>query len=315
MKFYYAPLEGVTGYIYRNAYHKYFNSLDKYFAPFIVANMQDGFKHRDLQDILPENNKGLVLIPQILSNNAKEFIHTQKKIKEFGYKEINLNLGCPSGTVVSKRKGSGFLAYPKDLDEFLKEIFDESITEISIKTRLGVDNPDEFYEILEIYNKYPLKELIIHPRIQKDFYKNTPRLEIFRDAINISKNPICYNGDITTVKNYKEFIDEFPSIDTIMIGRGLIRNPGLQKELVSNQRVIKEVLREFHDEVYNGYKIVISGDRNVLFKMKEIWIFMIDLFTDNAKYLKKIKKSEHCREYEEAVNKLFLEQEIIELMN
>lgn len=313
MKFYYAPLEGVTGYIYRNAYHKYFDSLDKYYAPFIVANMQDGFKHRDLQDILPENNKGLNLIPQILSNKGKEFIHTQKKIKEFGYEEINLNLGCPSGTVVSKGRGSGFLAYPKELDEFLEEIFEASITSISIKTRLGVENPDDFYKIIEIYNKYPLKELIIHPRIQKDFYKNSPRLEIFKDAIKLSKNPICYNGDITNIDNYKAFVEEFPSTHTIMIGRGLIRNPGLINELLGKGRVKKEILKEFHDSVYEGYKGVISGDRNVLFKMKEIWIFMIDLFTDNSKYLKKIKKSEHFKDYEEAVERLFKEQEILEL--
>lgn len=312
MNFYYAPLEGVTGYIYRNAYHRFFSPMDKYFAPFIVSNQQEGFKTRGLQDILPGNNIGVKLVPQILSNNAKDFIHTSKKIKEFGYKEINLNLGCPSGTVVAKYKGAGFLAKPEELDKFLEEIYSAGVTDISIKTRLGKEEPDEFYSLIEIFNKYPVKELIIHPRIQKDYYKNTPRLEFFKAALELSKNPVCYNGDINTMADYKTLIHRFPKIDTVMIGRGLIRNPYLVHELKGNKELSKEVLKEFHDTIYAAYKQVISGDRNVLFKMKEIWIFMIDLFTDNTKYFKKIKKSERANDYEEAVAALFREQELIE---
>lgn len=312
MNFYYAPLEGVTGYIYRNAYHRFFSPMDKYFAPFIVSNQQEGFKTRGLQDILPGNNIGVKLVPQILSNNAKDFIHTSKKIKEFGYKEINLNLGCPSGTVVAKYKGAGFLAKPEELDKFLEEIYSAGVTDISIKTRLGKEEPDEFYPLIEIFNKYPVKELIIHPRIQKDYYKNTPRLEFFKAALELSKNPVCYNGDINTMADYETLIHRFPKIDTVMIGRGLIRNPYLVHELKGNKELSKEVLKEFHDTIYAAYKQVISGDRNVLFKMKEIWIFMIDLFTDNTKYFKKIKKSERANDYEEAVAALFREQELIE---
>lgn len=311
MNFYYAPLEGVTGHIYRTAYHKHFTPMDKYFAPFIVANQQEVFKTRDLQDILPDNNLGMKLIPQILSNNASYFIHTSKRIKELGYEEINLNLGCPSGTVVAKHKGSGFLAKPKELDEFLEEIYAADVTEISIKTRLGKEDPEEFYQLIEIFNKYPVKELIIHPRIQKDFYKNTPRLEVFQDGLALSKNPVCYNGDINTVKDYEEFIHRFPGVETMMIGRGLIRNPFLLHEIKGMERINKATLKEFHDTVYASYRQVISGDRNVLFKMKEIWGFMIDLFEDNAKHLKKIKKSERAHDYEEAVTSLFRERELI----
>ncbi|MDF2800859.1 MAG: tRNA-dihydrouridine synthase [Anaerocolumna sp.] len=311
MKFYYAPLEGVTGYIYRNAYHKFFSPADKYFAPFIVANLQDGFKTRDIQDILPDNNASIKLIPQLLSNNADYFIHTSKRIKEFGYEEINLNLGCPSGTVVAKYKGSGFLAKPKELDDFLDKIYSAGITDISVKTRLGKEDPEEFYHLIEIYNKYPLKELIIHPRIQKDFYKNTPRLEVFNDALELSKNPVCYNGDINKLEDYESLKQRFPSVDTIMIGRGLIRDPFLIEELKGKKELSKETLKEFHDTVYMSYRQVISGDRNVLFKMKEIWIFMIDMFTDNTKYLKKIKKSENAHDYEEAINSLFRDRELI----
>ena len=239
MNFYFAPMEGLTGYIYRNAYNTFFNKIDKYFSPFIVANQSNSFRARELNDILPEHNQGLVLIPQLLTNNAKDFIHTANKLKQFGYNEINLNLGCPSGTVVSKNKGSGFLAKTEELDVFLEEIFSESATKISVKTRIGKDQPEEFYNLIEIFNKYPIEELTIHPRTQKDFYKNKPNLKIFKDALALSKNLVCYNGDICTVKDYNGFSAEFPSVETIMIGRGLLANPGLISEIKNNTKLEK----------------------------------------------------------------------------
>jgi tRNA-dihydrouridine synthase len=311
MNFYFAPMEGLTGYIYRNAHNTFFNNIDKYFSPFIVANQSESFKTRELNDILPENNQGLVLIPQLLTNNSKDFIHTSKKIKLLGYDEINLNLGCPSGTVVSKNKGSGFLSKREELDMFLDEIFSKSITKISVKTRLGKDQHEEFYELIKIFNKYPMVELIIHPRIQKDLYKNKPNLKIFKDALVLSKNPVCYNGDIFTVKDYKEFSAGFPRVDTLMIGRGLLANPRLISDFTNNSKLEKSLLRDFHDKIYEDYKKILFGERNVLFKMKELWFHMIPMFSDNAKYAKKIKKSERLCDYEEAVSSLFAEQDIL----
>jgi len=312
MNFYFAPMEGLTGYIYRNAHNAFFNHIDKYFSPFIVANQGESFKARELNDILPENNQGIVLIPQLLTNNAKDFIHTSKKIKLLGYNEINLNLGCPSGTVVSKNRGSGFLSKREELDEFLDEIFTASITKISIKTRIGKDQPNEFYELIKIFNKYPIEELIIHPRIQKDFYKNKPNMGIFKEALILSKNPVSYNGDIFTVKNYKEFSADFPKVDTFMLGRGLVANPGLISDITNNIKLDKNLLRDFHDKIYEDYKRILFGDKNVLFKMKEIWIYMISVFSNHEKYAKKIKKSERLYDYDEIVSSLFKEQEILE---
>lgn len=312
MNFYFAPMEGLTGHIYRNAHNAFFSNIDKYFSPFIVPNQSESFKTRELNDILPENNQGLVLIPQLLTNNAKDFIHTSKKIKLLGYNEINLNLGCPSGTVVSKNKGSGFLAKREELDMFLEEIFSKSVTKISLKIRIGKDQPEEFYDLIEIFNKYPIEELIIHPRTQKDFYKNKPNLKVFKDALILSKNPVCYNGDIFTVKDYKEFSAGFPGVDTIMIGRGLLGNPGLIRDITNNIKLEKKLLKDFHDKIYEGYKGILFGDRNVLFKMKELWFYMIPMFSDNAKYAKKIKKSERLSDYDEAVSSLFREQHLLE---
>lgn len=308
MKFYFAPMEGLTGYIYRNAHRALFDGMDKYFSPFIMANQIDGFKTRDLRDILPENNQGLVLIPQVLTNNAKDFIYTSKKINSMGYNEINLNLGCPSGTVVSKSRGSGFLAKKVELDAFLEEIFSQAITKISIKTRIGKDQPEEFYDLINIFNKYPVEELIIHPRIQKDFYKNKPNLQIFKDALGLSKNTVCYNGDIFTSKDYVKFHEDFPSVDTLMLGRGLLMNPALVHKIKNGTKLEKNLLKEFHNKVYNDYKDILSGERNVLFKMKELWFYMINVFTDNEKHAKKIKKSQRLSDYDEAVSRLFEEQ-------
>jgi len=304
-------MEGLTGYIYRNAHHAFFNNIDKYFSPFIIANQSESFKTKELNDILPENNEGLVLIPQLLTNNAKDFIHTSKKMKQMGYNEINLNLGCPSGTVVSKHRGSGFLSKRDELDAFLDEIFTSSITKISVKTRIGKDQPEEFYDLIEIFNKYPIEELIIHPRIQKDFYKNKPNMKIFKEALILSKNPVCYNGDIVTVEDYKNFSADFPSVGTLMLGRGLLANPGLISDINNNIKLDKNTLKDFHDKIYEDYKRVLFGDRNVLFKMKELWFYMISVFSDNAKYAKKIKKSERLYDYEEAVSSLFKEQDVI----
>jgi tRNA-dihydrouridine synthase len=311
MRFYFAPMEGVTRHIYRNAYAKYFGKVDRYFAPFVCANQSGNYKTREITDILPENNVGIELIPQILTCNANDFILASKKMKSLGYNEINLNLGCPSRTVVTKKKGSGFLAYPEELDEFLEEIFTESETKISIKTRIGKDNPDEFYRILEIYNKYKMEELIIHPRIQKDFYNNKPNLNVFEEAVKLSKNPLCYNGDIRSVADYQSIIERFPAIDRIMLGRGLIGNPELILEIMGEAKKDKKVWKQFHDEVYHGYQEIMSGDKNALFKMKEFWFYASKMFTNSDKYAKRIKKAQKASEYEDAVSSLFREQELI----
>ncbi len=309
---YFAPMEGLTGYIYRNAHNTFFPGVDKYFSPFIAANQSRSFKTKEINDILPEHNQGMVLIPQILTNKAKDFICTSKRIKQLGYNEINLNLGCPSGTVVSKNRGSGFLSTKPELDQFLDEIYTESVTEISVKTRIGKDDPEEFYELIEIFNKYPIKELIIHPRIQKDFYKNKPNLDMFKMAINRSKNPVIYNGDLFTVEDYKKFSMDFPYVKTVMIGRGLLINPGLINNIVKGIKLDKNTLREFHNQIYDDYKKVCFGEKNVLFRMKDFWSYLILMFSEYEKYAKKIRKSERLVDYDAAVESLFLEQDIID---
>lgn len=305
MKYYFAPMEGITGYVFRRVYSRLFPHIDKYFTAFIAPNIYGKLSSKEKNDILPEHNEGICTIPQMLTNRSKDFIATAKVIRELGYTEVNLNLGCPSRTVVSKGRGSGFLAKPMELDRFLDEIFQGTAMEISIKTRIGIEEPEEFYPILEVFNRYPVKELIIHPRTQQDFYKITPNWSMFREAISLSRHPVCYNGDIATPEDMQRFQKTFPDVEHVMLGRGLLKNPGLAGELRGEEAASKEIIRAFHDGIYDGYREILFGEKPVLFKMKELWSYMLTRFEEPDQYGKKIKKAEHYDRYEEAVEALF----------
>ena len=202
--------------------------------------------------------------------------------------------------MVSKGRGAGFLADTDKLDRFLEEIFHCCRLSISIKTRIGKQDPEEFQEILEIYQKYPLSELIIHPRVQKDFYKNQPNWEVFREAVNRSRIPLCYNGDINCVQDFQNMQEAF-QVERVMIGRGILQNPGLVPRIKDGTVLTKEQLKQFHDRIYRDYCEVLYGDKTVLFKMKELWLYMIPIFSNCEKYRKKIKKAERLRDYEEMI--------------
>lgn len=304
MNIYLAPLEGITNNIFRTSQHKYFGGVDKYFTPFITPTENGALGTKAYRDILPENNKGQYLVPQILTNSADGFLKMCNVFSQYGYEEFNLNLGCPSGTVVSKGRGSGFLANTDDLDAFLEEIF-KSNYNISIKTRIGLKEPEEFYKLLEIYNKYPMTELIIHPRTRTDMYKNKPNWDIYKFATQNSKNKLCYNGDIFTFEDYTKFVNNFPQTDTIMIGRGIITNPALALIITNKGELTLEKLKDFYYEIYGEYENILSGTVPLLHKMKELSKYIVELFEDNAKIMKKIKKAKNINEFNSAVTELF----------
>lgn len=313
MKFYFAPMEGITIHTYRNLCNEMFPYINKFFSPFLVTKTKTILNAKELRDILPENNEGINLVPQVLTNNAQDFIIMIRELERIGYREVNLNLGCPSGTVVSKFRGSGFLAKPKELDEFLDRVFDTfagTKIKLSVKTRIGKDEPEEFCHLMEIYNKYQMCELIIHPRTQKDYYKSKPNLSVFAQALKSSKNPVCYNGNIFTVRDYEAFTAQFPEVSMVMLGRGLVCNPGLVAEILGQQGLTKEMFKEFHGRIYGEFRQMYSGDKNILFRMKELWFYMIFLFLDSDKQRKKLMKSKNLQEYEAAVTALLRECEI-----
>lgn len=310
MKYYLAPMEGITGYIYRNAYEKFFGEIDKYFTPFISPNQKKICRTREKNDIIPEHNQGMNVIPQILTNNADMFKKTVDYLKEYGYREVNLNLGCPVGTVVSKKKGAGFLSEPDLLRHFLDEIFSSTDIRISIKTRIGMEKAEEFDHLMSIYNEFPIHELIIHPRTREDFYKNKPNLDVFEKGYQQSSTKICYNGDIFTKTDFERITHRFKQLETVMLGRGILRYPGLVNYLKYDIIMEKTQLNKFYFYLLDQYKEVLYGDKTVLFKMKELWSYMIHSFEFDSKIEKKIKKAQKLSEFDIAIKELFSKYEL-----
>lgn len=320
MEYYMAPMEGVTTEVFRRIYHAYFLPFDKYFTPFLVPHLKKGFNSSELREIDPATQKGMYVVPQILTNNSQDFLRTVKKLEEFGYREVNLNLGCPSKTVVSKYRGSGFLAKPRELNRFLDEIYRGTDVKISIKTRIGKLSSEEFSEILEIYKQYPIEELIIHPRVQQDFYKNHPDLDAFSYAVSHCDLPICYNGDLFSKEDVENFREKFPRIEKIMIGRGIVGNPFLLEEISKKtsdgtpgetvgepalrDKIDPSLLVEFLNALQEEYQKICSGQRPVLYKMKEVWYYLGKQFPGCEKELKKIKKAEKMEAYQAAVREI-----------
>lgn len=320
MRIYFAPLEGITGHIYRNTYEAIYGHIDKYFAPFISPADNYALVPKEIRDLLPENNPGIALIPQILTNRVDLFINAAEALQAYGYNEFNLNLGCPSGTVCSKRKGAGFLPETDELQRFLDGVYDYSENKniiVSIKTRLGFYDPDEFYDLLEIYNAHPVSELIVHPRIRADFYKGEPRYDYYAYALEHSKNPLVYNGNIYTPEDYGALCKRMNTgIDTVMLGRGLITRPSLAEELLSDTsgtaaaqgtvitRNDRTRFWRLHDTVYHEYQKIMSPDINVLYKMKELWTYWRAEFDNSDREIKTLLKAKKYAEYESILRKL-----------
>ncbi len=308
MNYYMAPLEGMTGYLFRQVYRELFGDADKYFTPFLSPTEKKLLKSRERREVAPENNAGQNLVPQILTNHPQAFLDLCGFLRDLGYREIDLNLGCPSGTVVSRQRGAGFLADPDRLDRFFEQVFDglaDSDLRISVKTRIGMTDPEEWPALLAIYNRYPLSEVIVHPRLRKDFYRNTPDLEAFALAYEESAHPLCYNGDIWMAADHEALLARFPKLECVMLGRGLLGNPGLIHELRTGEPVTKEQLYRYQDLLFETYSSRAGGDRVALYKMKEVWMYMSPLFSGSAKAMKKLRKANDRGSYQAAVDEMF----------
>lgn len=306
MKYYLAPMEGLTSYTFRTVWNTYYGGMDKYFTPFISNRRMNS---RERNDILPEHNEGMHTVPQILTNRADEFLALAGQLADYGYTCVNLNLGCPSGTVVSRNRGAGFLSVPGELDRFLAEIFSKCPIRISVKTRIGMEDPEEWRLLLAIYENYPMEELIIHPRLQQEGYAGTPHMEAFAEAASRLTCPLCYNGDITSPASLMRLREHFPNLETVMLGRGILQNPALLSQIKSPTSCDAELstLRAFHDTLLSRYREIMSGDTNTLYKMKDLWTFLGRSFSDADRHLKKIKKADSISDYKIAVSNLFRE--------
>lgn len=296
MNLYFAPLEGITTRVYRQTHAAVFGGCDAYYAPFITPSENEKISRKGLRDILPEQNEGQNLRVQVLTNTAKSFLKFAEKIRAIGYREVNINLGCPFERVVRKGRGAGFLQRPEELERFLNEIFSESALRISVKTRIGFASGEEMERLLPVYNQYPLSLLIVHPRTRADFYKGNIDEKTFERIYQQSQNPLCYNGDVFSVENFKERAARFPELEGIMLGRGAVINPAVFREIKGGNQLKTEELVTFSEQLAENYFSVLQSETFTLHKLKEVWSYMIQLYPEEKRTAKGIKKAETLKE-------------------
>ncbi|MCQ2400427.1 MAG: tRNA-dihydrouridine synthase family protein [Lachnospiraceae bacterium] len=303
MDLYFAPLEGIGNHIYRNTYRKHYEGVDRFYTPFIDVNSVGEMKRRNLNDVLPENNRRTCIVPQLLIKNAVEFKGASVHLMAFGYDEVNINMGCPYGTVVKKGKGAGLLSDTDNLRRLLSEIIPESPMKVSVKMRIGIDDPETGCEIMEVLNEFPLSEVIIHPRLQKEFYEGAIHEDVLKDMYGMSENPVAINPGISCPADFFSFSERYPGVTGIMIGRKLVSNPEMAERIKNGEMAADNLImdrrrfEEFHDDLLCSYVEVLSGDTPVLFKMKELWDYWKESLCPDEKVLKKIKKASDLSTY------------------
>jgi len=300
----FAPLEGITTFTYRQAHADVFGGCDAYIAPFITPSDNEKIGRRNLQDILPENAGRHALTVQVLTNQADSFLRFAQKIKALGYDEVNLNLGCPSSTVVGKGRGAGFLREPEALNRFLYEIFSKSPVTISIKTRMGYSSGCEMTELLRVYNQYPISLLTVHPRTREDFYGGKPDMTVFSEVYQNSKNPLCYNGDICSANDFETICRQFPDLSAVMIGRGAVINPALFREINGGGKLTTEEVISFAQLLTTRYQELLQSERFTLDKVKEVLTYLLKQYPAEKKIAKTIKKARTISEFLLAVSSL-----------
>lgn len=307
MKLYAAPLEGMTNYLWRRIHAQIFGGAQRYFTPFVSPNATCKFQTKELDEL--RHNEGMEVVPQILTNSAEHFLWASREMSDMGYGEINFNLGCPSGTVTAKRKGAGMLSYPDDLQRLLEEIFAglPQGMKVSVKTRIGKESTEEWPRLLEIYNQFPLSELIVHPRVQKEFYRGHAHREMMAPTLAQTTLPLCYNGDLFSTADAAAVAQEYPALSALMMGRGLMADPALLRRIAGGSAASRGELRQYHDALWEAYRVRLGGDLNAIYRMRELWNYLSGSFADTEQFLKRVRKAKTGAEYLAAVERLFAE--------
>ena len=308
MNYYVAPMEGLTDRVWRQAHQKWFGwagAPAKYYAPFLSPPENRVLIKKKMAELAPEANPGAPVVPQLLAKDGALAAWMVGQLRQLGYTEVNLNFGCPSGTVTAKGKGSGMLRDLGKLDAFLAALFAEAEGPLTVKTRLGVESPEEFAAVLEIYNRYPIAELIIHPRVMRQQYRGIADREAFAKALPECRMPVCYNGDLTTVEQLRAFEADFPTVQSLMVGRGIIADPALFRQALGGPAATKEELRGYLDDLYHGYTALFGSAGCAISRMKGHWFYLIHRFEGSERLEKQLRKLREPWEYETVVNQIF----------
>ncbi len=300
MNYYFAPMEGLTDSIYRRLHHKYFPGVNRYYMPFLSPTIHRQLTHKEDRELPMADSVGFAAVPQVLTKVSEDFLWAAQVCRDRGYEEVNLNIGCPSGTVVSKGKGSGMLRDVNALDQFLEAVFAKSPLPISVKTRLGLEKSEEFPAILEVLSQYPIRELTVHPRVRKQFYEGSVDMDMFDYAVTHSRNPLCYNGDICSLSQAEALQQKYPQLQSVMIGRGLIADPGMLSGGTD-----KTALESFMEELLAVYEVEFGGSRNAMFRLKENWGFLHNRFEGCDKLWKRLRKTTDAAEFKAITAEIF----------
>ena len=313
MELYFAPMEGITGARYRQAHRACFGGVDRYYLPFLSPTRDHLFTPRELRQVSPEVNAGLNAVPQLLTREPADFLWAARALGEMGYGEVNLNLGCPSGTVVAKGKGAGLLADPPALERLLEGIFSGDLggVRVSVKTRMGMADPEEFGPLLELLGLFPISLLIVHPRVREDYYRHPLRRAEFLALLPRLGLPWCWNGGVTDRESYDQAA-ALPGVRGVMVGQGLLADPALARKLRGGPPAGRDELRRFHDLLYRGYLADFGSQRNTVFHMKEVWRYLSRLFDGGEKLFKQIKKAQDAPAYEGAADRIFGELQLLD---
>ena len=305
-----APLRGITNSTFRNVYASLFEGIDYALAPFVSATAGKKVNLSVLKDILPDKNTAMPLIPQIIGANPADVKMMLNVIhQELGYNRININMGCPHKPIVSKGRGAGFLKKSDSIWKMLDTICEDANFEITLKTRLGYDDPTQILGLIPRFNEYPISELILHTRTATQMYKGETYPEIFAQCMNISKIPLVYNGDIFCLDDYTKLKEMLPKCNSWMIGRGLVANPFLPSEIKTGKLVADSeklaIMEEFHSRLFTAYKNILFGPAHLLGKMKEYWGYMADDMPNGQKLLIKLRRANTVDSYRHTIYKYF----------
>ena len=302
----FAPLDGITKSVFRRTWQEFFGGADRFFIPFFSPTDQHILTDRHRKEVDPEVNRGLPVVPQVMTRRASDFLWAAERLADMGYAEVNLNLGCPSGTVTAKGKGSGFLRDPEGLDRFFEEVFSRPLpAAVSVKTRLGYDSPEEFPRLLEIYNRYPIACLTVHPRTRPEKYRGPLHLDAFSLAMAESRIPLCYNGDLRTLGEVRALEARFPALEAVMIGRGAVADPALPRKLRGGPLASREELEAFTAALYRGYQAQYGQKHPASQRMKEVWFYLIHLFGGGERLGGRLRRSRGPEAYERIEAEIF----------
>ncbi|MDL2059799.1 tRNA-dihydrouridine synthase [Mesosutterella sp. AGMB02718] len=301
----FAPMEGLTGVVFRRCHHRFFGGPDLYYMPFVTPTREPRFTERQLRDIAPESNEGVPVVPQLLTQSPENFRWAALSLASMGYREVNLNLGCPMGTVTAKGKGSGMLRDPFALESFFEKVFSAPLpVAVSVKTRLGWRNEDEFEDLLRVYNRFPISEVIVHARVREDFYKGDARRGAFARFLPGFAHRAGYNGDIVTTRELGELRDAFPNLRSVMVGRAAVANPAFFRMARGGPACTRKELFAFHRALFEELSEAFGSVGNTVGHMKQYWFYMRTLFEGGDRIFKKLLKTRRAADYMAVVSEI-----------